>query len=48
MSPWTPPQSQCLQLDGKMSPCRPGNEMCAPGPFGRGAPQFHLRDLSCG
>eukprot|EP00966_Prymnesium_polylepis_P242520 5608069-Prymnesium_polylepis.2 len=31
-----------------MAPCAPGNQMCPPGPFGQNAPQFHVRDLSCG
>ena len=38
----------CLKPDGTLAPCAPGNQMCPPGPFGQNAPQFHVRDLSCG
>ena len=38
----------CLLPNGTLAPCAPGNQMCPPGPFGDTAPQFHVRDLSCG
>ena len=38
----------CLLPNGSLAPCAPGNQMCPPGPFGATAPQFHVRDLSCG
>ena len=38
----------CLLPNGTEAPCGPGNQMCPPGPFGSDAPQFHVRDLSCG
>jgi len=40
--------ANCLKPDGTTAPCGPGNQMCPPGPFGSSAPQFHVRDQSCG
>ena len=40
--------AMCLRADGSTAPCGPGNQVCPPGPFGRSAPQFHVRDASCG
>jgi len=38
--------SQCMRVDGRMTPCGPGNEQCGR-PFGSGSPNFHIHDPSC-
>ena len=41
--------ANCLMPDGSTLPCGPTtSQVCPPGAFGRDAPQFHVRDASCG
>lgn len=40
--------SICIKPDGSKAPCAPGNQECTQYGYGRDAPQFHVRDRSCG
>eukprot|EP01043_Picozoa_sp_COSAG02_P065263 COSAG02_NODE_9793_length_2109_cov_1.419900_1_plen_333_part_00 len=38
----------CQHTDGSSAPCGPGNDLCHYPGYGTNAPQFHVRDFSCG
>ena len=38
----------CQRADGRSAPCGPGNDLCHSPGYGTDAPQFHVRDYSCG
>ena len=42
--------SQCVAEGGKTTPCRPGHQTCPPVSLNQyvTAPQFHVKDASCG